>query len=1095
MVGKRTRRSACVVVVAAMVLVLGSCSSESSSPPPGTDGSAPPATTTGGAPYREPVKLSPTDGVLEVRLSAHQSDVVLDTVASPVSNFLVYGYELVRGAASDGTTTGDGLYPAPTLQVDPGEKLIVHYDNDLQGLTISDYYDPAFTPAGGTVPLYPPALTEAPLNLHTHGLHVSPDGNADNVLLDIPAGMGNRYEYDVPDEMPNGLYWYHGHLHTMTAAQTYMGLAGLLEIGRSDGNLPIVTENELPIRNMALQYNFVFDRAGDGRALNNPNWPQYVSTLDPPAGDELAAGTYEPSLAPTNFAESAEGTQYLTNWYSGPLSPDNHRGQTQFIPSNLQTFTPLAAAGPAGSTPGTAGAASELVPTTVPANPSLPDAERDVQYTVNGQFQPDLSSKPGQTEIWVLANISDFAYLRLTLTETATGNHPPFRLVGQDGNPFPEVHAPVDGDGTTLVIPPASRYAVAVTMPETGELVLEMPPEPGAQAVTNQGVLYTNDGTDSPPAQLGTLTIDPSHISYADGFFVFPTQELIRVKPDTSGTGTTVPFEVGQPLDAYTSFVDTSVMAPDVTRNLQVSGGFSNTNASTNDPKAFTYEFDDNTFPYIPLIQPRLDSVEEWIITNFNNDEHPMHIHVNDFQVTEIVDPVAGTTTGVQMWGQDNVNVPAPVTDDQENPLTPAQVTLRTEFTDYTGTYVIHCHRLNHEDNGLMAIINVIPAVSTYAVAVPGTAGTDATVQVYDGEGDRLVETVTPFPGYEGTPSVTMGDVDGDQVLDLVVATGPGVAPEVVAYSGSYAGDVTPFENELARFAPFDDEGTGGISVAVAGIDGTGLAGNIVVGSAAGTDSEVKVFATDLQRVMNTGEAPEVFSTFVPYQGSKAGVSVATGMVDASSGRASIVTAPGPGEPAEIKTFRYDLYTPTARSSAGSSGSGSGTTPGTHAGHDEGSGDPQQTSAFLAFDESYVGGVSLATGWVAGAEGGAKSIVTSMLAGPGTVKVWSSGSRLDGAPLMYLESPNHHGGDVAFREIASFEPFSTAGSRGVHVATTATTTGANLIVSGPSADGTSTEVRTYALARPDATATTVTPSLLSDVVSLRGSPTAPLGGQ
>ena len=59
------------------------------------------------------------------------------------------------------------------------------------------------------------------------------------------------------------------------------------------------------------------------------------------------------------------------------------------------------------------------------------------------------------------------------------------------------------------------------------------------------------------------------------------------------------------------------------------------------------------------------------MITNFNNDEHPMHIHVNDFQVMEIVDPVAGTTTGVQLWGEDNVNVPAPITDDQENALEP----------------------------------------------------------------------------------------------------------------------------------------------------------------------------------------------------------------------------------------------------------------------------------------------------------------------------------------------------------------------------------------------------------------------------------------
>jgi FtsP/CotA-like multicopper oxidase with cupredoxin domain len=164
-----------------------SCSGEKRAPAPqagvnaGPDGKP--------APFKEPVRLSSKDGVLEVRLSAHQSTVNLDTVKEPVTtNFLAYGYDLIKGTSSDGSTKGDNLYPGPTLRVDPGEKLIVHYDNDLQGLTIQDYYDPAMTPKGGEVPIYPPALKESPLNLHTHGLHVSPSGNADNVLLSIPAG-------------------------------------------------------------------------------------------------------------------------------------------------------------------------------------------------------------------------------------------------------------------------------------------------------------------------------------------------------------------------------------------------------------------------------------------------------------------------------------------------------------------------------------------------------------------------------------------------------------------------------------------------------------------------------------------------------------------------------------------------------------------------------------------------------------------------------------------------------------------------------------------------------------------------------------------
>ena len=1034
-----------LVVVMSTTALIASCSSEKAPEAvvgvnAGPDGKP--------APFGEPVRLSSKDGVLEVRLSAHQGTVSLDTVKEPVSNFLVFGYELIQGTSSDGSTEGDNMYPAPTLRVEPGEQLIIHYDNDLQGLTIPDFNDPAMTPAGGEVPIYPPALTSAPLNLHTHGLHVSPSGNADNVLVSIPAGMGNTFDYAVPTDMPNGLYWYHPHRHMVSAQQVYAGLAGMLEIGRPDGNLPLVTKNNIPIRDMALQYNFVFDRKGGGHELNNPYWEQWVSTLKPPEGSQLADGTYSPSVAPVNFSEATKGAEYFTNWYAGPLSPQNHRGQNQFIPQNLQSFTSPSK--------------------TVPADPGLPDNQRDVQFTVNGQFQPELKVKPGQTEIWVLANMSDIAYMPIRLTETATGNHPKFSIVGQDGNPYTQVQRPVDGDGTYLEIPPGSRYAIAVTMPTSGDLVVDMPPKDGVKGILESGVLYTNNGTKNSPAVLGTVSIDPKYISARDGFFTFPTQVLLRATPD-SGTGQTTPFEPGQNLGAYTSFVDTSVMTPDIKRTLDISGGFGNKKASTNDPKAFTYQFEDNIFPYIPLIQPRLNSVEEWSITNYNNDGHPMHIHVNDFQVMEVVSPLAGTRTGVQPWGLDNANVPPPVIDENENPLVPASLTLRSKFTEYKGTFVIHCHRLNHEDNGLMAIVNVIPDVSTYAVAQPGSPGKPATVRIHDGSGDKVLAFVTPFPSFEGTPSVAMADVNGDMILDLIVGTGGGVDPEVVVYDGNDTADGR-FTSELTRFAPFDAGFQGGVNVAGADIDGNALSDNIIVGTGPGIESQVKVFASGLPAEKE--QAPDVFSAFTPYPGSKSGVSVATGMVELGSGRESIVTAPGPGDAPQVKTFRFDLFKPTARSQAN----------GTATEHSGKPNEPRMTSQFMAYDENYTGGVSLTTGWVVGAEGGAKSIVTGQLAGDGTVRVWSTGSRLDGQPASYLENPNDHDADLEFAQISSFAPFTGGAPAGVTVATTSTPYGADLLVSGTVAAG--TEVRKYGLAPAGPGMTTVAPKLLTTLPTL-----------
>jgi hypothetical protein len=288
--------------------------------------------------YTEPVTLSSVDSVLEVTLRARQGAISLDTARKPVTNALVFSYELIRGLASNGKVQGDNLYPGPTLNVYPGQTLIVHLVNELTQLTIQDYQDPAFTHKGNHVPLEPIALNPSPYNLHVHGLHVSPSGTSDNVLLDIPAGYTNTHTYHIPDDHPQGMYWYHSHRHMLTATETYRGLLGLLVIGRADGNIPLVTQNNIPIRNMALQYNYVFGRAVGLAQLNNPTWPSNVSTLKKPKKGQLADGSYTPRLTPTNFLDAPAGTQYFTAWWTGKLSVNNNRGIFQFVPSNLQTF-------------------------------------------------------------------------------------------------------------------------------------------------------------------------------------------------------------------------------------------------------------------------------------------------------------------------------------------------------------------------------------------------------------------------------------------------------------------------------------------------------------------------------------------------------------------------------------------------------------------------------------------------------------------------------------------------------------------------------------------------------------------------------------
>ena len=75
-------------------------------------------------------------------------------------------------------------------------------------------------------------------NLHTHGLHVSPVGNSDNVLLAIEPQTKFPYEIRVPGNHPPGTFWYHAHAHGSTAVQVGSGMEGALIIDDDEAKIP-----------------------------------------------------------------------------------------------------------------------------------------------------------------------------------------------------------------------------------------------------------------------------------------------------------------------------------------------------------------------------------------------------------------------------------------------------------------------------------------------------------------------------------------------------------------------------------------------------------------------------------------------------------------------------------------------------------------------------------------------------------------------------------------------------------------------------------------------------------------------------------------
>lgn len=87
----------------------------------------------------------------------------------------------------------------------------------------------------------------------------------------------------------------------------------------------------------------------------------------------------------------------------------------------------------------------------------------------------------------------------------------------------------------------------------------------------------------------------------------------------------------------------------------------------------------------------KLGSVEEWSITNASPMDHPMHLHVWPMQIVA----QRGRPVDHVRW-QDVVNVPAG-----------GEITVRISFDGFDGRTVYHCHILDHEDNGMMGVIEV----------------------------------------------------------------------------------------------------------------------------------------------------------------------------------------------------------------------------------------------------------------------------------------------------------------------------------------------------------------------------------------------------
>ena len=73
-----------------------------------------------------------------------------------------------------------------------------------------------------------------PNNIHTHGLHIPGDGNADDITRSVDPGQCLFYNWTIPEDHMDGTFWYHAHVHEHTNFQVSRGAVGVLLIEPAD---------------------------------------------------------------------------------------------------------------------------------------------------------------------------------------------------------------------------------------------------------------------------------------------------------------------------------------------------------------------------------------------------------------------------------------------------------------------------------------------------------------------------------------------------------------------------------------------------------------------------------------------------------------------------------------------------------------------------------------------------------------------------------------------------------------------------------------------------------------------------------------------
>ncbi|MGA2420750.1 MAG: multicopper oxidase domain-containing protein [Candidatus Acidiferrum sp.] len=295
-----------------------------------------------------------------------------------------------------------------------------------------------------------------------------------------------------------------------------------------------------------------------------------------------------------------------------------------------------------------------------------------------------IKMKPNERQLWRVLNASSVTYLNLALLFRKVPQK--LGIVAIDGVPINTNGNPANAIEWRdhLGVPPGARV----------EFILNGPPAGMPGLFVTRTVDTGQGGENDPNRALALITAEEDA---AEPQSVLASTPEPLPPPTVPWLGSVVPTRV---------------------RHLYFSEKLENPN-DPNSATTFYITVDGETpTPFdpandVPNIVVQQGDVEDWIIENRSTELHAFHIHQIHFLLLE--------WSGIPIdepYLRDTVNVPY----FNNRGLAYPSVKLRMDFRDpnTVGTFVYHCHLLEHEDGGMMGLIRVEPANHGEKARTPG---------------------------------------------------------------------------------------------------------------------------------------------------------------------------------------------------------------------------------------------------------------------------------------------------------------------------------------------------------------------------------------